>query len=87
MAKRKTKDWTKPSHLNEADWYDLAEIRRLCNKKQYREAMEYAMYRCDTIIREEIPPDIWLKMGGRLTETGLENLRKLQAKRKKKARK
>lgn len=30
----------------------------------------------DTIVREEIPPQIWLDIGGTLTPTGLEKLRK-----------
>jgi hypothetical protein len=34
--------------------------------------------RSDTVIREEIPPDVWLKMVGKLTPTGEEKLRKLK---------
>ena len=82
-TKRKPKDWTEPKHLNEADWNSLKHIRKLCNKREYQEAMDYARYNCDTIIREEIPPNIWLKMGGQLTSTGWEALKKLKAKRNK----
>ncbi len=73
-------DWTKPKHLDADDHIRLAHIKSLCNKRQYKEAMEYARHECDTIIREEIPGDIWLKMGGTLTNAGME---KLNSKKKK----
>lgn len=79
-TKRKPKDWTKPKHLDRADWYSLAHIKKLCNDRQYHEAMEYATQSCDTEIRENIPLDLWLKMGGQLTTTGYERLKKLKAK-------
>ena len=41
----------------------------------------------DTIVREEIPGDIWKKMGGQLTKTGEERLKaKKKAGEKKKSR-
>jgi len=76
MAKRKNKDWTKPKHLDAGDHHDLAHIKKLCDDRQYHEAMEYATQSCDTVIREEIPGDVWLKMGGTLTKAGMERLKK-----------
>ena len=35
------------------------------------------MYNSDTVIREEIPPNVWLKIGGSLTSNGKERLRVL----------
>ena len=70
----KTKDWTEPEHLNKGDHSVLKEINRLYKAKKYKEAMNRAM-ETDTIVREEIPGDIWKKMGGQLTNTGEEKLR------------
>ena len=70
----KTKDWTEPEHLNKGDHSVLKEINRLYKAKKYKEAMNRAM-ETDTIVREEIPGDIWKKMGGQLTKTGEEKLR------------
>ena len=41
--------------------------------------MNHAM-NCDTVIREEIPPDVWKKMGGQLTKTGEEKLKAMKGK-------
>jgi len=71
---KKTPDWTEPSHLNKSDHAVLKEINRLYKAKKYKEAMSRAMD-SDTIVREEIPGDIWKKMGGQLTKTGEEKLR------------
>jgi hypothetical protein len=73
-------DWTNPKHLNPADWRDLKIIKDYCDKGDYESAMNHAM-NCDTVIREEIPGDIWKKMGGQLTKTGEEklNAQKLKA--------
>lgn len=75
----KTKDWTEPEHLNKGDHSVLKEINRLYKAKKYKEAMNRAM-ETDTIVREEIPGDIWKKMGGQLTKTGEEKLRAKQGK-------
>lgn len=69
-----TSDWTEPEHLDKRDHAVLKEIDRLYKQKKYKEAMSRAMD-SDTIIREEIPPEIWKKMGGQLTKTGEEKLR------------
>ncbi|MES2565543.1 MAG: hypothetical protein V4565_01675 [Bacteroidota bacterium] len=70
----KTEDWTEPEHLNKSDHAVLKEINRLYIAKKYKEAMNRAM-ETDTIVREEIPGDIWKKMGGQLTKTGEERLK------------
>ena len=67
-------DWTEPAHLGESDWAALKEIKRLHELGKMQGAMNVARS-CDTIVREEIPPQIWLDMGGALTPTGLEKLR------------
>lgn len=67
-------DWTEPEHLSKTDHAVLKEINRLYKAKKYKEAMNRAM-ETDTIVREEIPGDIWKKMGGQLTKTGEEKLR------------
>lgn len=74
-----TEDWTEPEHLDKQDHATLKEINRLYKAKKYKEAMSRAMD-ADTVIREEIPPEIWKKMGGQLTKTGEERLRERQSK-------
>ena len=76
MKKKATtiEDWTEPEHLNKGDHAVLKEINRLYKAKKYKEAMNRAM-ETDTIVREEIPGDIWKKMGGQLTKTGEERLK------------
>lgn len=78
--KPKELDWTEPKYLNAADHWTLKQIKKLFDEGNKRAAMDIAM-NADTIIREEIPPDIWVAMGGSLTRTGEENLKKLQAER------
>jgi hypothetical protein len=70
----KAKDWTEPDWLDEADWRNLKIIKKYCDQGKYGEAMDHARD-CDTVIREEIPGDIWKKMGGELTKTGEEKLK------------
>lgn len=74
--------WTRPKHLDERDHKKLKHIYDLYKAGDMREAMEYASYSGDTVIREEIPGDIWKKMGGTLTNTGEEKLRKSKGKKK-----
>lgn len=75
----KTEDWTEPEYLDKQDHAVLKEINRLHKAKKYKEAMSRAMD-ADTVIREEIPPEIWKQMGGELTKTGEEKLRQRQGK-------
>lgn len=80
--KKKISDWTEPAYLNKEDWDLLKEIKRLHGEGKMEEAMYVACYEGDTVIREEIPPQIWLDMGGTLTKTGLEKLRQQKDKGK-----
>ena len=75
VKKEKNPDWTEPEHLSKRDHEALKHIFQLYKEGDFRAAMDYAMYSCDTVIREEIPPDIWKKMGGGLTATGEEKLK------------
>jgi hypothetical protein len=72
-------DWTEPKYLNAADWGNLKTIKKYCDKGDYKSAMNHAM-NCDTVIREEIPPDVWKKMGGQLTKTGEDKLKAMKQK-------
>lgn len=78
---KKEIDWTEPEYLSESDHIALKSIKKLVSQKKYSEAMAVARS-FDTIVREEIPPEIWLKMGGTLTPSGIEKLeRRKRAKR------
>jgi hypothetical protein len=70
-------DWTEPKHLRPYDWEKLKRIKKYYDEGNYAQAMEYAMYSSDTTIREEIPPNVWLEIGGQLTPTGKERLKAL----------
>jgi hypothetical protein len=69
--------WTEPIHLSPSDWQKLKRIKKYYDEGNYAEAMDYAMYNSDTVIREEIPPNVWLAIGGQLTSTGKEKLKAL----------
>ena len=70
-------EWTEPEDLDPSDWRKLKVIKKLYDEEDYGEAMQYAMYNCDTVIRDAVPPNVWLEMGGGLTPYGREKLRKL----------
>ena len=70
-------DWTEPKDLNPADWRSLKIIKKYYDEGDYQSAMNHAMYNSDTEIREAIPPNVWLEIGGQLTSTGRERLRVL----------
>jgi hypothetical protein len=72
-------DWTEPAHLTPRDWFILKDIKHLHEQGKMQEAMSVART-TDTIVREEIPPQIWIDIGGSLTPTGLEKLRKSKEK-------
>ena len=78
--KEKYPAWTEPEHLDKKDHADLKEIYSLFKKGNFKGAMAKASD-VDTIVREEIPGDVWKKMGGQLTKTGEEKLRKAKNKR------
>lgn len=69
----KTKDWTEPEFLNRSDWRDLKLVKKYYDQGDLKQAMNYAS-RLETIVREEIPPEIWVEIGGELTQTGKERL-------------
>jgi len=68
-----TKDWTEPQHLNSSDKRDLKRVKEYYDAGKFMEAMSYAS-RLETIVREEIPPNIWKEIGGELTSAGKERL-------------
>ena len=73
--KAKQKDWTEPEYLNAGDHYALKKFKQLFDEGKMEEAKDYAS-NFETIIREEIPPEIWKAIGGQLTKTGEEKLKK-----------
>lgn len=79
QKKKQNQDWTDQEWLTEADRVLLKRIKRLCENGDMRGAMQVAMD-ADTVIREAIPGDLWKKMGGTLTPTGEERLRKQKQK-------
>jgi hypothetical protein len=74
VKKKTQKDWTEPEWLDKADWNNLKIIKKYCDQGKYKEAMNHAMD-CDTVIRDEVPGDLWKKMGGTLTPHGEEKLK------------
>ena len=69
----KTKDWTEPEHLNSSDKRDLKLVKKYYDEGDFKQAMNYAS-RLETIVREEIPPQVWQDIGGELTAKGKERL-------------
>lgn len=74
--------WTEPEYLDQKDWNDLKQIQKLYLEDKYEEALSYASS-VDTIVREQVSPDIWLAMGGTLTPKGYERLEELKQSREK----
>ncbi len=72
-------EWPDAKELNSSDLFLLERVKRHYDSGDMGAAMEAARY-AETEVREAIPPDVWLKMGGTLTSTGYEKLRKLQGK-------
>jgi len=66
-------DWTKPDHLHYNDHKDLKRFYELYKEQKFTVALEFAS-NLDTIIRDEIPPEIWKEIGGKLTPKGEETL-------------
>ncbi len=73
----KNPEWTEPKDLPQSDWRNLKIIKKYYDEGDYSEAMNHAMYRSDTEVREAIPPNIWKAIGGMLTRTGEEKLKAL----------
>jgi hypothetical protein len=76
-AKGSIHDWADTKYLQQYDIPRLERIKGLFDAGEMEVAMDVAM-NSDTEIRDAVPPDAWLKMGGLLTSTGKEKLRKLQ---------
>ena len=62
-------------YLKKTDWEDLAFVKEMYDKGNYDSAMNFAS-NLDTIVREEIPPEVWRELGGELTKKGLEEAEK-----------
>jgi len=75
-------DWTEAPYLTPGDHLRLKRIKKYYDEGEIGMAMELAMSG-DTEIRDAIPPDIWVAMGGGLTSTGREKLKELKEKRTK----
>ena len=79
-AKRKTSklliypEWTMPEHLNEKDHKNLKRFYELFIQGKFDVALNF-ISATDTIVREQIPSDIWIKTGGKLTKKGEEQLK------------
>ncbi len=67
-------EWTVPVHLNEKDHKNLKRFYELFIQGKFDVALSFASS-LDTIVREEIPSDIWVKTGGKLTKKGKEELK------------
>lgn len=66
--------WTMPEHLNEKDHKDLKRVFELYKENKFELALNFASV-LDTIVRDEIPSDIWKEIGGTLTPGGEEELK------------
>ncbi len=69
--------WTTPKHLSDKDHNDLKQVFDLYQKGDLNKAYSFAAG-LDTIVREEIPVDIWKNIGGKLTPKGKEKLVKVK---------
>jgi len=66
--------WTMPEHLTLIDHKDLKRFYELFTQGELAVAFNFAS-NLDTIVRDEIPHDIWKKCGGKLTPKGEEELK------------
>lgn len=69
-------NWINNPEVTNSDRAALKRIKELLEAGKTAEAMNYATWSCDTIIREAIPATVWKYMGGGLTRTGEANLLK-----------
>jgi hypothetical protein len=76
--------WTNAPHLSEYDKSKLKHIYDLYKRGELKQAFEYSLYSADTAIRDEIPGDIWIAIGGTLTPYGWEKFRAARAAKRKK---
>ncbi len=66
--------WTTPEHLSEKDHKALKKLYELYREKEFDVALDFAS-NLDTIVREEIPSEIWKEIGGNLTQNGEDELK------------
>ncbi|MFA6924733.1 MAG: DUF5655 domain-containing protein [Bacteroidales bacterium] len=71
--------WTMPEHLHESDHKNLKRIYELHKEGKFDVAISFASG-LDTIVREEIPLDIWKEIGGTLTNKAEEELKSIKKK-------
>lgn len=76
MKKKPNYKWVNNPDLNERDRAALKHIKDLLEAGDTEEAMHYASWNCDTMIRDAIPATVWKYMGGNLLPRGEENLKK-----------
>lgn len=67
--------WVTPEFLDDKDHEDLKSVYRLIKKGKKNEAYKLAS-RLDTMVRDEIPPQIWKSIGGKLTPFGEAELKR-----------
>ncbi len=75
VKEKKYPAWTSSEDLNERDKEILRHIYDLYSEGKMDQAMDYASNVGDTVIREAIPSDIWVALGGKLTKTGEDSLK------------
>lgn len=75
VKEKKYPAWTSSEDLNERYKEILRHIYDLYSEGKMDQAMDYASNVGDTVIREAIPSDIWVALGGKLTKTGEDSLK------------
>jgi len=79
-ADKKATTWVIDKSLNKRDKADLKRIKELYEEGKLKEAMKQAS-ELDTFVREFIPLAIWKRLGGELTPSGEERLKKATTKK------
>ena len=65
--------WTMPEHLNDKDHKALKKVYELYKENKFELVFNFASD-LNTIVRDEIPSDIWKEIGGTITPSGEEEL-------------
>jgi len=60
-----------PKYLRKTDWEDLAFVKEMYDEGNYETGLKFAS-NLDTIVRDEIPPEVWKKLGSGIKKKGLE---------------
>lgn len=74
--------WISPEHLSDKDRRNLKRFYELFSQGKYDVALSFAS-NLDTIVREQIPPDVWKQCGDSLTSKGEQELNKTKNGRQK----